>query len=295
MLRIQVSFLGIFLCFLVVTISSAVLVKPGVCPPERVYISKESAPPSCENDRNCPGDKKCCEDNGARFCKPPAQEKGGSCPSSKRIAQCDDMCSSDSECAPGAKCCFLNCGKRCYPPGKAKPGSCPNERPIYCLMKERLLCYDDTGCPDKEKCCRDGCTEMCKEPVRDTQKPGICPQERFYISNDPSLSQCLNDDECPGNEKCCIDNGSRICKPPAEERGGSCPKIQYFGKRCDDMCTSDSECATGANEIDFERIAEWVMQLAWTGGVIERKFCICREYRERLKLSKSYIYMQRLI
>ncbi|KAG8566209.1 hypothetical protein GDO81_013138 [Engystomops pustulosus] len=167
---IQASFLGVFLCFVALRITSAVIIKPGVCPPERFYNSTLFPPPSCESDGECPGDKKCCLDNNARFCKTPAKERGKSClktppkkfPSMKR---CNDECSSDSECAPGSKCCFKICGNKCLPK-RVKKGSCPKVPVMNCLIAERPLCINDAGCPGQEKCCPSGCSSKCQAVVK---------------------------------------------------------------------------------------------------------------------------------
>nr|DBA27800.1 TPA: hypothetical protein GDO54_008259 [Pyxicephalus adspersus] len=113
---IQVSLLGLLLSL--ATLTTANNVKPGVCPPER-FLDYQNYPVHefCQNDKDCSGNQKCCVDNKFKFCKPPAGERSGSCPSENTLIRqrCDDECTSDNECASGAKCCFRECGKRCLP------------------------------------------------------------------------------------------------------------------------------------------------------------------------------------
>ncbi|XP_040292020.1 WAP four-disulfide core domain protein 3-like [Bufo bufo] len=163
---IQASLLGLLVCVVALRTSSAQIVKPGVCPPERFFTSiYHTKTRDCENDNNCLGNKKCCKDNGYTICKPPAQERGGTCPENpnKTTKRCNDMCTSDSECAPGIKCCFKGCGKTCLPSVGEKKGSC-GIRPS-CLIAERPYCNGDSGCQGDEKCCQPVCTVKCMKPL----------------------------------------------------------------------------------------------------------------------------------
>ncbi|KAG9463319.1 hypothetical protein GDO78_021991 [Eleutherodactylus coqui] len=74
MKRLQASFLGLLLWSVVLMVSSSNGTnKPGKCPKERRYTKTDSNPDkSCQNDGECDGEKKCCLDNGFRFCKMPA-------------------------------------------------------------------------------------------------------------------------------------------------------------------------------------------------------------------------------
>ncbi|KAG8540094.1 hypothetical protein GDO81_019865 [Engystomops pustulosus] len=169
---IQASFLGVFLCLVALRITSGATEKDGVCPPERFYKKinpNEVSPPPCKNDAGCPENQKCCSDNGARFCKPPARERDGSCPTSPTVTptseRSSDMCTSDSKCAPGALCCFVDSGKRCTPDLGEKKGSCVSASRLFCSRPQRSLCLNDTGCSGTSKCCRVMCGMMCKVPA----------------------------------------------------------------------------------------------------------------------------------
>ncbi|KAG8446168.1 hypothetical protein GDO86_013862, partial [Hymenochirus boettgeri] len=91
--------------------------KPGSCPSER-YLKEtyiEGSVAICSSDQECDGDKKCCPDNGYKFCKTPAKERPGNCPVvDESKERCTDFCTSDSECAKGSKCCFEICGLKCH-------------------------------------------------------------------------------------------------------------------------------------------------------------------------------------
>ncbi|XP_063281543.1 WAP four-disulfide core domain protein 5-like [Pelobates fuscus] len=143
--------------------------KPGVCPPERSYTPFSDIPYDlCANDTECEGDKKCCSDNGYKWCKPPAKERSGECPPAPKseIKNRQDYCSSDSECAPGSKCCFSSNGKTCLPCDKEKAGKCEKTPMYFCLKPQRSFCNTDCSCPKEEKCCRKFCHFECQKPVR---------------------------------------------------------------------------------------------------------------------------------
>ncbi|XP_040186206.1 whey acidic protein-like [Rana temporaria] len=81
------------------------------------------------------------------------------------------------------------------------------------------------------------------------QKPGTCPPERYYIkASNPDIIHnfCHSDDyQCKNNMKCCSDNLHMICKPPAQAKPGQCPTFDSSltsATKCNDNCTSDSEC-----------------------------------------------------
>ncbi|XP_063315194.1 WAP four-disulfide core domain protein 3-like [Pelobates fuscus] len=142
--------------------------KSGVCPPERYYTPSAGVPVhTCTNDSQCECDKKCCPDNGYKFCKPPAKERSGQCPPTTKIAikNRQDFCSSDSECADGSKCCLGSNGKTCLPCNKVKAGTCKQPNIPHCLLFERPFCDNDCSCPNDEKCCPSGCRFTCQKPV----------------------------------------------------------------------------------------------------------------------------------
>ncbi|CAH2285627.1 WAP four-disulfide core domain 3-like [Pelobates cultripes] len=120
--------------------------KPGVCPPERYFTPFSDIPhDKCTSDKECEGDKKCCPDNGYKFCKPPAEERSGECPPAPKpeIKNRQDFCSSDSECAAGPKCCFGSNGKTCLPCDKVKAGNCEQTEVFQCFIvtsSARSLC-----------------------------------------------------------------------------------------------------------------------------------------------------------
>ncbi|XP_040292021.1 whey acidic protein-like [Bufo bufo] len=217
---IQASLLGLLVCVVALRTSSAQAAKPGVCPLERFFNSTYAVKTeSCREDSDCPGNKKCCSDNGFKFCKPPAKRRIGSCPvnpSGTAISErCDDMCTADSECAPKTKCCLKGCGKTCVPSNGDKKGFCGLEG--YCLIAERPHCDTDAGCPGFEKCCRPGCTQTCVKPLK--ERIGICPKVS-KLSEEPQDSltekeeRCNTDYDCENPKKCCKTIWGKRCTAP---------------------------------------------------------------------------------
>ncbi|XP_071968130.1 whey acidic protein-like isoform X1 [Engystomops pustulosus] len=221
---IQVSFLGVFLCLVVRSITSACNERPGVCPPERFYNSSEKMESQCEDDSECPGDKKCCEDNGVKFCKPPAEGRNGTCPPCSYqegiTERRDDVCSADSDCAPGSLCCFTDSKKECTST-EEKEGFCGIAK--FCFLPQRPLCKNDTGCPGKEKCCPSECIDMCLPPLK--ERPGQCPpvvseesdEDESPKTDDYStriIIRCDSDANCTAPYKCCETMWGKNCTAP---------------------------------------------------------------------------------
>ncbi|XP_066443340.1 WAP four-disulfide core domain protein 5-like [Eleutherodactylus coqui] len=173
MSRLQASFLGLWLCSVVLMVSSSSSYgtnKPGECPTERRYTpgNFNSTLKDCQNDGECDGVKKCCLDHDSRVCKMPAAERSYlRCPNPSKIPSNtdDDMCTSDSECAPKAKCCKTNGGNTCWPSVGEKKGGCPSPQ-IFCYVPVRAFCDSDTGCPFREKCCYHSCSSVCMTPTK---------------------------------------------------------------------------------------------------------------------------------
>ncbi|XP_072259880.1 uncharacterized protein [Pyxicephalus adspersus] len=205
---IQVSLLGLLLSL--ATLTTANNVKPGVCPPER-FLDYQNYPVHefCQNDKDCSGNQKCCVDNKFKFCKPPAGERSGSCPSENTLIRqrCDDECTSDNECASGAKCCFRECGKRCLPLVGEKKGFCKSEKIIMCFQAERSLCFTDTGCMNDEKCCPHMCGNKCEKPL--SERSGKCPTSIPNVSEKDQ--NCASDYDCGIGFKCCGSEGEKKC------------------------------------------------------------------------------------
>lgn len=221
--RIQASFLGLVLCFIALRISSAETEKPGKCPPERFYRSNGFTSSLCKNDSECSGNQKCCSDNGFKICKPPAEERKGSCPTKQpgttTSNRCDDTCTSDSECAKGAKCCYRDCGLACGPSIGVKKGFCDSEEVIMCFRAERSFCNDDTGCPDDEKCCQYTCATKCKKPLK--ERIGTCPPVGYKDSDSQVTSvkkteKCDTDYQCKSPKKCCSTTSGKSCVAPLQ-------------------------------------------------------------------------------
>ncbi|KAJ1123317.1 hypothetical protein NDU88_001788 [Pleurodeles waltl] len=224
---------------------TTVMVKPGLCPPER-YANLNvvrSNSTYCHNDGECPTDKKCCKDNFDMICKVPAADRPGTCPPEDPSAERkDDFCTSDSECAEGCKCCFVNGQKTCLPTVGEKEGYCkPN--PIRCFIPGRYACVNDSGCPKDEKCCSSQCATQCLPPLK--ERPGVCPPERVHAPDRFNDSFCNSDKDCLMDQKCCLDNGDKFCKPRARDKLGECPPAPSSKSptmKREDFCTSDSEC-----------------------------------------------------
>ncbi|OCT60536.1 WAP four-disulfide core domain protein 3 [Xenopus laevis] len=159
---------GLLLLCLAVLGTSVPAGKPGKCPSERFltedFVSHDTR---CRSDNDCKGTKKCCSDNGDKFCKPPAQEKPGTCPRATQMPRVTDFCTSDSECPKRSKCCLYNGGKTCVPSVKEKLGACRRKTDIMCIAAMRSTCASDSTCPDNEKCCPSdfGCYRDCQKPV----------------------------------------------------------------------------------------------------------------------------------
>ncbi|XP_048258472.1 perlwapin-like isoform X2 [Haliotis rufescens] len=94
-------------------------VKSGGCPAESPIAGLCVA--RCDNDADCPGDRKCCG-NCPRVCKVPVSTvKNGACP---KISQCPDSlpscplkphCGTDRDCPAALKCCGA-CPRMCIDP-----------------------------------------------------------------------------------------------------------------------------------------------------------------------------------
>ncbi|OCT56508.1 hypothetical protein XELAEV_18000015mg [Xenopus laevis] len=165
MITRQICVFGLLLCTTVLS-TSVPAGRPGKCPPERLLAHNDfSKSKRCESDYNCEGNKKCCMDNGKKICKPPAQERPGTCPYGTNLPRATDFCTSDSECADGSKCCFNDGGKTCLPFVKEKMGSCPPRNIIYCFVPVRNTCTSDSTCPGDYKCCPSGCHRECLKAV----------------------------------------------------------------------------------------------------------------------------------
>ncbi|KAM5134937.1 uncharacterized protein ACMZJ9_017550 isoform 2-T2 [Mantella aurantiaca] len=217
---IQASLSGLLLCLLTLMITTLEAMqtttpqkveKPGHCPPER-FSTSEFPRAFCQNDGDCCGKQKCCEDNGFKICKPPAAIHPGSCPAPISVPytkeRCDDECTADSDCAQGAKCCFHDCGLRCLPLKGEKKGFCPSEVQILCIRAERTFCFSDTGCPDDEKCCPYTCADRCQKPL--SERNGNCPTN---VKTVPTGPKCKSDYDCAKLHKCCQTKKGKKCLP----------------------------------------------------------------------------------
>ncbi|KAM6243177.1 uncharacterized protein M6G45_011497 [Spheniscus humboldti] len=98
--------------------------KPGLCPRKRAQRSAAACPNRCTDDRDCPGDRKCCFSGCGLSCAPPgtgsrrAAVKPGACPVALRgsLGPCLELCDTDGDCPGAAKCCTTGCGHICKPP-----------------------------------------------------------------------------------------------------------------------------------------------------------------------------------
>nr|DBA27799.1 TPA: hypothetical protein GDO54_008258 [Pyxicephalus adspersus] len=149
----QVSFLLLSLT----TLTTGSDVKPGACPPERfLYYQNYPVQNFCQNDKDCSGDQKCCVDNKFMFCKQPAGERSGSCPSTNTLIspRCNDDCIFDSDCPSEKKCCSIGCGKRCLRLVRERSGKCPTSIPnVSETGTKDQNCASDYDCGIGYKCC----------------------------------------------------------------------------------------------------------------------------------------------
>ncbi|CAJ0961571.1 unnamed protein product [Ranitomeya imitator] len=129
--------------------------KPGSCPPQRYYIKSEHEVYHrlCIRDTECPGDFKCCLDNGHTICKPPAKGTGF-CPQ-EEISNCAvkerAFCDAAS-CLDGYKCCPKICRTECQKALTERPGGCPTSAPCV-FESESNACSSDYDCSPLFKCC----------------------------------------------------------------------------------------------------------------------------------------------
>ncbi|XP_010720901.1 WAP four-disulfide core domain protein 3 isoform X2 [Meleagris gallopavo] len=141
--------------------------KSGLCPRKRAR--RDAACPNlCTDDRDCPGDQKCCFSGCGLTCTTPYTAKSGACPVVLRgsLGPCLDRCDSDADCPGAKKCCTTGCGHVCKLPTEVRPGLCPptTTRAGECL----ILCLEDKDCPPSQKCCMQDCGRTCVPPLQGT-------------------------------------------------------------------------------------------------------------------------------
>uniref|UniRef100_A0A669NZH3 WAP domain-containing protein n=1 Tax=Phasianus colchicus TaxID=9054 RepID=A0A669NZH3_PHACC len=174
--------------------------KSGLCPWKQARRDAV-CPNLCTDDRNCPGDQKCCFSGCGLTCTtpytgvhPPAwvctlpmckgcdahshslAAKSGACPVLLRgsLGPCLDRCDSDADCPGAKKCCTTGCGHVCKLPTEVRPGLCPatTTRAGECL----ILCLEDKDCPPSQKCCLQDCGRTCVPPLQGKTNPTPCLQ-----------------------------------------------------------------------------------------------------------------------
>ncbi|XP_056589553.1 WAP four-disulfide core domain protein 3 [Triplophysa dalaica] len=240
-----------------------VIVKPGVCPRARfeVDVKPGVCAELCDNDSDCPGEKKCCRNGCGSQCTTPQKDivKPGVCPRARfevevKPGLCAELCDKDRDCPGEKKCCRNGCGSQCTTPQKdiVKPGVCPRARfevdvkPGVCAE----LCANDGDCPGNEKCCSNGCGHQCSPPQKDIVKPGVCPRARFEVEVKPGLCAelCDKDRDCPGEKKCCRNGCGSQCTTPQKDivKPGVCPRARFEVEVkpgvCAELCANDGDC-----------------------------------------------------
>uniref|UniRef100_A0A8B9BV75 WAP domain-containing protein n=1 Tax=Anser brachyrhynchus TaxID=132585 RepID=A0A8B9BV75_9AVES len=97
--------------------------KPGLCPRKRARRGAAACPSRCADDRDCPGDRKCCFSGCGLACTSPhtgTPPKPGTCP--RDFTRClrlePPLCTNDSVCPGWHKCCPRECRLRCTPPAE---------------------------------------------------------------------------------------------------------------------------------------------------------------------------------
>ncbi|XP_075135216.1 uncharacterized protein LOC142210085 [Leptodactylus fuscus] len=247
--RIQVSLLGALLCFVALSLSSDETTKSGECPPERFYNTRafENQPIQCANDSGCPGKQKCCKDNKAYLCKPPAEVRNGTCPTKQPengiYNRSKDGCRSDRECTPGSKCCLEDCRWKCTPAVGEMNDTCPIQPYKDCNDG----CRSDSECAPGAKCCFEDYRWKCMPSVG--VKKGFCRievKETFCFV--PERPTCENDTACSEDYKCCQTMCGMTCQKPLEERSGTCPPPVTSDNTTQktDLCNSDYDCKAPA-------------------------------------------------
>ncbi|XP_040544216.1 WAP four-disulfide core domain protein 3 isoform X1 [Gallus gallus] len=149
--------------------------KSGLCPRKRARRDAV-CPNLCTDDRDCPGDKKCCFSGCGLSCTTPYTAKSGACPVVLRgsLGPCLERCDSDADCPGAKKCCTTGCGHVCKLPTEVRPGLCPatSTRAGECLV----LCLEDKDCPPSQKCCLQDCGRACVPPLQGKTNPTPCLQ-----------------------------------------------------------------------------------------------------------------------
>uniref|UniRef100_A0A8B9VD90 WAP domain-containing protein n=1 Tax=Anas zonorhyncha TaxID=75864 RepID=A0A8B9VD90_9AVES len=99
--------------------------KPGLCPRKRAWRGTAACPSRCADDRDCPGDHKCCFSGCGLACTSPHTAKPGVCPVVLRgsLGPCQELCDTDSDCPGARKCCSTGCGHVCKAPTEGKATS----------------------------------------------------------------------------------------------------------------------------------------------------------------------------
>uniref|UniRef100_A0A669P2P2 WAP domain-containing protein n=1 Tax=Phasianus colchicus TaxID=9054 RepID=A0A669P2P2_PHACC len=198
--------------------------KSGLCPWKQARRDAV-CPNLCTDDRNCPGDQKCCFSGCGLTCTTPYT--GTSCPyphSSPGVHPPAWVCTLRAHlCTPHA-CHRGRMGAGWRPEGSwgtAKSGACP------VLLRGSLgpcldRCDSDADCPGAKKCCTTGCGHVCKLP---TEGKIFVPWGRNRC-----LILCLEDKDCPPSQKCCLQDCGRTCVPPLQGKTNPTPCLQRMAQ-----------------------------------------------------------------
>uniref|UniRef100_A0A8C9EKY3 WAP domain-containing protein n=1 Tax=Pavo cristatus TaxID=9049 RepID=A0A8C9EKY3_PAVCR len=163
--------------------------KSGLCPRKRAR--RDAACPNlCTDDRDCPGDQKCCFSGCGLACT----TKSGACPVVLRgsLGPCLEWCDSDADCPGAKKCCTTGCGHVCKLPTEGKSFVTLPAGPLPGPAAHHTI------------------PSLCTCTVR----PGLCPATTTRAGE--CLILCLEDKDCPPSQKCCLQDCGRVCVPPLQ-------------------------------------------------------------------------------
>ncbi|XP_078504432.1 uncharacterized protein LOC144762993 [Lissotriton helveticus] len=147
----------------------ALPVKPGMCPAILAKCKLPLDKPECQDDKDCPLNRKCCELCGNK-CQEAVPDHAGVCPSyiiPKTLicpAVLNPSCNHDWKCKEDEKCCSVGCRRKCVKALPEKMGACPKDPLVINLEEICHKCNNDKDCPGNERCCAGPKGRECQPP-----------------------------------------------------------------------------------------------------------------------------------
>ncbi|OWK50548.1 hypothetical protein RLOC_00013557 [Lonchura striata] len=158
--------------------------KPGFCPWKRAQRRAAACPNRCTDDRDCPGEHKCCFSGCGLACTPPDT---GTAPPAL----------SDPHIQPTTALVLAQ-----LPPGRAQCVPGPTAGQAAAAVPGQVCSWWHQPGPREWS-------------HHAAVKPGVCPTV-LRGSLGPCLEQCDTDSDCTGDNKCCTTGCGHICKPPTK-------------------------------------------------------------------------------